>query len=138
MQKLLICRRLLLPGHKYVGQKNFVYPFPPLKCKKCFYPHNNCHWPDVSIAFFWHWRDVSSILLALAKRQYSILLSLARRQYSILLALARRQYSIKLLKCYTDVWPVTIITRVEAFFAFLRGKGVTKRFMIYIFVISEQ
>ena len=160
MQKLLICRRLLLPGHKYVGQNIFFYPFPPLKCKKYFYPRNNCHWPDVSIAFFWLWQDVSSILLALAKRQYSILL-----------ALARRQYSIKLLKCYTDVWPVTkecytdawpvpkvcytdvssvpkecytdvwavtIITRVEALFAFLRRKGVTKKFMIYIFVISEQ
>ena len=37
----------------------------------------------------------------------------------------------------TDVWPVTIITRVEAFFAFLGGKGAKKNYFTYIFVIRE-
>ena len=36
-----------------------------------------------------------------------------------------------------DVWPVTIITRVEAFFAFLGGKGAKKIYFTYIFVIRE-
>ena len=37
-----------------------------------------------------------------------------------------------------DVWPVPIITRVEAFFAFLGGKGAKKNYFTYIFVIREQ
>ena len=36
-----------------------------------------------------------------------------------------------------DVWPVTIITRVEAFFAFLGWKGAKKIYFTYIFVIRE-
>ena len=36
-----------------------------------------------------------------------------------------------------DVWPVTIITRVEAFFGFLGGKGAPNFFFTYIFVIRE-
>ena len=68
MQKLLICRRLWLPYHKYIGEIIFLAPFPPKNAKKAS-----------TLVIIVTGQTSISILMALAKRQYSILLALAKR-----------------------------------------------------------